>query len=104
METVGKQRQYLRPERVYSQQDIQRRMGLSFGRASGLLESVLAKCAEVSQAMMYEVVDLKENTVEVKRVGGRVNHEHYCANCQKRKVRATHNYCPHCGLKIIWIT
>lgn len=88
---------------MYSQEQIRKRMAKAFGYYSHLLESVLSKCAEVSEAMMFEVLEREEPTVVIQRRNWCSTQSYYCSSCRQQKVRTQHNYCPHCGHKIQWI-
>lgn len=87
-------------------QEIQRRMERRLGWMP-LQSCVVTPCAEEAERIMHEVwlnaalsgEQVQTITIKADFPGDRCT----CPNCYQRSIFRSHNYCPKCGSRIIWI-
>ena len=91
-----------------TREDFKQRFNKKLRGLSQLFEPLTEALSEEAESYLHSVwlesVDMppeEEPFIKV-RLKSRDRKRHYCSNCTKQHIHPHHNYCPNCGIKIIW--
>jgi DNA-binding transcriptional regulator YiaG len=112
MNTIRPQMPMLIESIIPSQSEIRMRMEINYGKASKLVQAVIAPCAEEAERILCELYTTKSMKIPVtihsllhkgsrhsakKRISG-----YQCPKCKYNQIRIDAIYCPGCGKPIEW--
>lgn len=95
-------------ENIPSRRVIKQRFDQRLGKLSKFFDPLSELLAEEAESIINETwikpdpIKKPEPIISLSKKLGAGYTRHYCPNCRKMAILATHNFCPICGIQINW--